>query len=377
MEKFRKSFLSITGGAVQLLISRMGKEFMSYLISGISSDDIIISITMIEKITYIESDQFSPYRNLAVEEYLLLHCEDKECILYLWQNQNTVVIGRNQNAWKECRTTKLEEEGGHLARRLSGGGAVYHDLGNMNFTFLINKEEYDLDRQLQVIIGAMEILGLKAEKSGRNDILIDGKKFSGNAFYEQEKHCYHHGTIMVGVNMETLSRYLTVSKDKLKSKGVDSVKSRVTNLRDYLPELTMEELKVALKQSFEKVYGLKVRDKKIEDLDTGVIAEREKFFSSWNWLYGRKIDFQYELSHRFGWGGITLQFAVESGKIKDAIAWSDALNPDFIHTLPKYLKGLKYRKESICTELGLFWSDDPQEEGMMKDIIEWIRSEEL
>ena len=252
---------------------------------------------MIEKITYIESDQFSPYRNLAVEEYLLLHCEDKECILYLWQNQNTVVIGRNQNAWKECRTTKLEEEGGHLARRLSGGGAVYHDLGNMNFTFLINKEEYDLDRQLQVIIGAMEILGLKAEKSGRNDILIDGKKFSGNAFYEQEKHCYHHGTIMVGVNMETLSRYLTVSKDKLKSKGVDSVKSRVTNLRDYLPELTMEELKVALKQSFEKVYGLKVRDKKIEDLDTGVIAEREKFFSSWNWLYGRKIDFQYELSH--------------------------------------------------------------------------------
>lgn len=174
---------------------------------------------MIEKITYIESNQFSPYRNLAVEEYLLLHCEDKECILYLWQNQNTVVIGRNQNAWKECRTTKLEEEGGHLARRLSGGGAVYHDLGNMNFTFLINKEEYDLDRQLQVIIGAMEILGLKAEKSGRNDILIDGKKFSGNAFYEQEKHCYHHGTIMVGVNMETLSRYLTVSKDKLKSKG--------------------------------------------------------------------------------------------------------------------------------------------------------------
>ena len=132
---------------------------------------------------------------------------------------------------------------------------------------------------------------MKAEKSGRNDILIDGKKFSGNAFYEQEKHCYHHGTIMVGVNMETLSRYLTVSKDKLKSKGVDSVKSRVTNLRDYLPELTMEELKVALKQSFEKVYGLKVRDKKIEDLDIGVIAEREKFFSSWNWLYGRKIDY--------------------------------------------------------------------------------------
>mgnify|MGYP004479750105 CR=1 FL=1 len=137
---------------------------------------------MVTKLTYIESNQVNPYKNLAVEEYLLLHCEDKECILYLWQNQNTVVIGRNQNAWKECKVTKLEEENGHLARRLSGGGAVYHDLGNLNFTFLVNKDEYSLEKQLQVIINAMGRLGLKAEKSGRNDILIDGKKFSGNAF---------------------------------------------------------------------------------------------------------------------------------------------------------------------------------------------------
>ena len=150
---------------------------------------------MVTKLTYIESDQVNPSKNLAVEEYLLLHCEDKECILYLWQNQNTVVIGRNQNAWKECKVTKLEEENGHLARRLSGGGAVYHDLGNLNFTFLVNKDEYSLEKQLQVIINAMGRLGLKAEKSGRNDILIDGKKFSGNAFYEQEKHCYHHDRI--------------------------------------------------------------------------------------------------------------------------------------------------------------------------------------
>lgn len=103
---------------------------------------------MVTKLTYIESDQVNPYKNLAVEEYLLLHCEDKECILYLWQNQNTVVIGRNQNAWKECKVTKLEEENGHLARRLSGGGAVYHDLGNLNFTFLVNKDEYSLEKQL-------------------------------------------------------------------------------------------------------------------------------------------------------------------------------------------------------------------------------------
>ena len=332
---------------------------------------------MIEKITYIESDQFSPYRNLAVEEYLLLHCEDKECILYLWQNQNTVVIGRNQNAWKECRTTKLEEEGGHLARRLSGGGAVYHDLGNMNFTFLINKEEYDLDRQLQVIIGAMEILGLKAEKSGRNDILIDGKKFSGNAFYEQEKHCYHHGTIMVGVNMETLSRYLTVSKEKLQSKGVDSVKSRVTNLVDYIPDLTLEALKKALREAFEEVYGLTSNECKMEDLDQKEIEMRTKHFSSWDWRFGRKIDFQYEISKRFSWGQMNIQFQVDKGKISDVNVYSDSLKPMTIEKLPKYLKGIRYHKKNICSELRLYWAEDKQEEEMIADIIEWIKEEEL
>lgn len=123
---------------------------------------------MVTKLTYIESDQVNPYKNLGSGGVFTLHCEDKECILYLWQNQNTVLTGRNQNAWKECKVTKLEEENGHLARRLSGGGAVYHDLGNLTL-LLVNKDEYSLEKQLQVIINAMGRLGLKAEKSGRND----------------------------------------------------------------------------------------------------------------------------------------------------------------------------------------------------------------
>ena len=127
---------------------------------------------MLEKLTYIESNTTNPYHNLALEEALLFGCGKEECILYLWQNEKTVVIGKNQNAWKECRTEKLERDGGHLARRLSGGGAVYHDLGNLNFTFLVSREHYDLDRQLAVIQRALEHLGLRAEKSGRNDLLM-------------------------------------------------------------------------------------------------------------------------------------------------------------------------------------------------------------
>ena len=201
---------------------------------------------MIHTLTTYESTTTDPYENLAVEEYLTFHVKPGECILYLWQNAHTVVIGRNQNCWKECRVSELEADGGHLVRRLSGGGAVYHDLGNLNFTFCMRKEDADVSRQLQVIIEAVGSFGLTAEKTGRNDVAINGQKFSGNAFYEQEQHCYHHGTLMMNVNKEMLSKYLTVSKEKLQSKGVDSVKSRVTNLVDYIPDLTLEALKKAL-----------------------------------------------------------------------------------------------------------------------------------
>ena len=222
---------------------------------------------MIEQLTYIETDNTHPYKNLAVEEYLLLHCREKECILYLWQNQNTVVAGRNQNVWKECLVSRLEQDNGHIVRRLSGGGAVYHDLGNLNFTFLVRKENYDVSKQLDVILKAVQKLGIAAEKSGRNDILADGRKFSGNAFYEKGNYCYHHGTLMVNVNMEDLSKYLTVSKEKLKSKGVDSVRSRVVNLSEYVPELSIDLLKEKLREAFGEVYGLPVNICEIEDLN--------------------------------------------------------------------------------------------------------------
>lgn len=332
---------------------------------------------MIEKITYIETANTYPYRNLAMEEYLLLHCDKEECILYLWQNRNTVVIGRNQNAWKECLVSKLEEEDGYPVRRLSGGGAVYHDLGNLNFTFLVRKENYNVDRQLNVILEAVKKLGIHAEKSGRNDILIDGHKFSGNAFYEQGDCCYHHGTLMVNVNLGELSRYLTVSKDKLKSKGVDSVRARVANLTEYAPDLTVDELKKKLLEAFEEVYGLKANILKDTDLDADEVEERTQKFASWNWIFGRKLEFQYELSNRFPWGQVTLQMLVRNGRIKDVNVYSDSMKPAFIEEVSRYLKSVRYDKKAICAELSLYWSKDKEEDQMMKDIIAWIESIDL
>lgn len=332
---------------------------------------------MVGNISYIESKETNPYYNFAVEEYLLLHCAENECILYLWQNANTVVIGRNQNIWKECIVNKLEDEKGYPARRLSGGGAVYHDLGNLNFTFLVGKGNYDVDRQLEVILKAVRKLGIDAEKSGRNDILIDGYKFSGNAFYKRGEYCYHHGTLMVDVDISELSRYLTVSKEKLQAKGVDSVRSRVVNLKSYAPGLTVDLLKKKLLESFEEVYGLKAAILKIEELGGEEIRKRIERFSSWDWIYGKTLAFQYELSKRFVWGQITLQFQVKNGRIKDVNIFSDSMKPEFVEQLGRCLKNIRYDKHAICTELSLYCSSDKEKGQMMADIVEWIKTQDL
>ena len=211
---------------------------------------------MIKKLQYYIGSCTDPHRNLALEEYLTDTVGEDTCILYLWQNKHTVVIGRNQNAWQECRTTELERDSGTLARRLSGGGAVYHDMGNLNFTFSLRQADYDLRRQQSVIVEACRSLGIPAEISGRNDILTNGCKFSGNSFYSHAGCAFHNGTLLVNVDMANLGKYLTPSKTKLESKGVASVRSRVINLTELKPDLTIDGMARSMVKAFETVYSL-------------------------------------------------------------------------------------------------------------------------
>lgn len=315
---------------------------------------------MIQSIALYEGRSHDPHYNLAVEQYLLESAKDT-CILYLWQNQNTVVIGRNQNPWKECRTALLTEEGGHLARRLSGGGAVFHDLGNLNFTFLMPHEDYDLDRQLTVIHEALRSLGIPAKKSGRNDILAEGRKFSGNAFYKNGTQAYHHGTLLVDVDMAKMSRYLNPSKAKLQSKGVDSVRSRVVNLKELNPELTIDTLKTALTKAFCGVYALPLRTLEETDLDPVRIHELTARNRSWDWNYGKKMPFTLECEERFPWGSLHIQLQIESGVIQRTKIYSDSMDWSFIPELEKKLEGCRFERRALYTRLcgsGIHAADD-------------------
>lgn len=332
---------------------------------------------MVKQLTYIESREHNPYRNLAIEEHLMFHCGAEECIIYLWQNQRTVVIGRHQNPWKECRVSALEEDGGYLARRNSGGGTVYHDLGNLNFTFLARKENYAVQRQLEVVRLALDMLGTDVELSGRNDILISGRKVSGNAFYEQGNFCCHHGTIMLNVDVAALSRYLTVSRKKLDAKGVASVNARVKNLKEWIPDLTLESVKKTLRSAAERVYGLESFIVPVEELDTGELTERERRFSSWEWKYGRTFHFQHELSHYFSWGELNLRLQVRKGIVADAAVHSDSLWFVLLDEIPAQLRGSRYERGELCAALERCPTDNKQETSMKTDIINWLRITEL
>ena len=292
----------------------------------------------------VKTDCTDPYKNLALEEYLLLNVGDN-VILYLWQNRHTVVIGRNQNPWAECRTSLLEEEGGHLARRLSGGGAVYHDLGNLNFTFLCKDEHYDLQKQLSVIQEACRLCGIDATFSGRNDLLADRRKFSGNAFYHSKGFSYHHGTLLIDTDMNRLGRYLSPPKAKLESKGVTSVRSRVVNLKELSPTLTCEKMKEYMTRAFEAVYGQKALLLPVPE-EAILLPMAEKYASA-DWLYGRPIPFNCTIQSQFTWGHLQVLIEVNGGVVEEVQVYTDAMDFALAEQLRGALIGIPFRSEEL------------------------------
>lgn len=306
---------------------------------------------MIDQIRIYNAVSTDPYFNLATEKRLMDTTGPKECTLYLWQNQNTVVIGHNQNAWAECRTTLLNQEGGRLARRLSGGGAVFHDLGNLNFTFMMAKENYDLDRQLSVIQRACAMAGITAEKSGRNDLLAQGHKFSGNAFYNNKTHAYHHGTLLIDANMDKLSRYLSPSKAKLESKGVASVRSRVVNLKELSPTLTVEKMRQLMHDAFQEVYGCKASEVVLTEADEAMIESLSKECCSWDYLYGTSLPFSFSCEGRYPWGGIQLQLDAKGGVIECAKVYSDSMDWSLPEAIETALTGCRFELKAMQTAL--------------------------
>ena len=267
-----------------------------------------------------------PFHNLAAERYLLEHTPAGSVTLYLWQNKNTVVIGRNQNPWAECNMALLRKDGGHLVRRLSGGGAVYHDSGNLNFTFLTDTHTYNLSRQLSVITTALAALGIKAEKSGRNDILVAGRKVSGNAFYTAGCKKYHHGTLLIDVKTDVMAKYLTVSPLKLQAKGVSSVKSRVMNLKEACPALTADMLRTELVKAFGAVYGTTPQQLGADFFDAEEMALYEAEFRDDAYLLGKRLPFSWQTEARFDWGSFTLACQIDGGVVTEAAIYTDAMD---------------------------------------------------
>lgn len=303
------------------------------------------------RLQYLDWDGIDPYENLALERYLLEHTDAHTCTLLLWQNDNTVVIGCNQNPWKECRTGLLQEEGVHLARRFSGGGAVYHDLGNLNFSFICPESDYSQEKQFRVIQQACGLAGIQATLSGRNDLQVGDKKFSGNAFFHQNGVACHHGTLLISSDYERLSRYLTPSKAKLQGKGVDSVRSRVANLQTFCPTLTVPKMKVHLREAFQSIYGLSPTPLILDADALAKIDEVKAFLANPDWIYGKHAPASCTLENRYAWGGICVELDVENGKIQNARVYTDSLDWRLANIMEDALLQCPFRKEAILASL--------------------------
>lgn len=308
---------------------------------------------------YVPNESRDPHYNLALEEYILKEKNFPGTCIMLWQNEPSVIIGRFQNTIEEINVDYINKHNIHVVRRITGGGAVYHDLGNLNFTFIERRDnnEIDFHKYTEPIIKALAKLGINAENSGRNDITIEGRKFSGNAQYQYQDKVLHHGTILYDSKLENVQEALHVKADKIESKGVKSVRSRVTNISEYIKEpVPIQEFKKHLLAELFgshpiKEYRLTLLD--IEKIERLMVDK----YMTWEWNYGSSPAFNIQKTARFPWGGIDIRLKVEKGRIKDCVIFGDFFSNYDLAEFMERLTGIRYSRDAFKA---VFEENDPE-----------------
>ncbi|GIO05762.1 lipoate-protein ligase LplJ [Brevibacillus reuszeri] len=295
-----------------------------------------------------------PRINLAIEEYALKNLPDHDDYLLFYINEPSIIIGKNQNTIEEINASYVEENSIHIVRRLSGGGAVYHDLGNLNFSFITNDDGqsfHNFRKFTEPVVQALKKLGVEAELTGRNDIQVGERKISGNAQYSTKGRMFSHGTLLFNSEMENVVSALKVNAEKIQSKGIKSIRSRVANIAEFLEqEMTIEEFRLAILHSI--FDGGEVEEYKLTASDwDNIHALSRSRYQSWDWNYGKSPKSNYRQSKRFDIGTVEVQLDIEKGRIKEAKIYGDFFGVRDVAELEELLKDTPYDRPSVSALL--------------------------
>lgn len=312
-----------------------------------------LSIAEAKAMIYINNDSNDPYYNLALEEYFFKKDLSDEPVLLLWQNRPSVIIGRYQNTIEEINEDFVKANNIDVVRRITGGGAVFHDLGNLNYSFIVPAENTMIDFKTftKPVIHALKKMGIDAIMTGRNDLEVDGKKFSGNAQYLYKNRLLHHGTLLFNSDLTTLDMALRMKKGKIESKSIKSVRSRVTNLKSYFEEnIGVYKFKDMLLESFKDLYY--IEEYKLTNEDSNSIETMKKCkYKTWEWTYGESPKCNVVRSSRFSSGYMEFHFQVEKGKIKQAYLYGDFFSNGNIEELMNNFIDIDYRRDALINML--------------------------